>query len=146
MTIGGIDFIFHLPPEIPAIELVLRRVGRLWPEAIVQDADEEEAHPIVGAWALIEGVHRRELIIHRDEAMSASWDRDGMTPENLGSMLLVLGGEPSAVEDGLRQLTLVCGERNQETEQLIRDLEADFGGVEADVPWAEAKDEARGGL
>ncbi len=143
MMVGGFDIIFYLPPEIPASALVLARVGQLWPEAIVQDADEDETHPIDGPWPLAEGVRRRELVIHRDEAMVESWDRDGMTPENLDSMILVLVGEPSAVKDGLRELTLVCGERNEETEQLIRDLEADFGGVEAEGFWAGERDEAR---
>ena len=54
-----------------------------------------------------------------------------MTPENLDSMLYFLVGEASRIEPGRRELTLVCGERTEAVEQLVRDLESDFQAAHA---------------
>jgi hypothetical protein len=129
MMIGGEDIILYAPSEVPATELALGRLRRFWPDAVVRDPDEETLHSIHAPWVLNRGVRSRELMIYRDEAAAASWDRDGMTPENTNDMFCLIVGEPSQVKPDKREVTLVCGERTEAIEELVRDLEADFHAV-----------------
>jgi hypothetical protein len=132
MIVGGSDLIFFAPADVPVVGIILRRVRQLWPLAWFQDPDEDKAHRIDDPRVISHGGESREFLIYRDQAAVSAWDRDGATPENLDSMLYFLIGEASEVEPGRRELTLVCGERTQAIEQLVRDLESDFDAAHSE--------------
>lgn len=128
MMIGGEDIILYAPAEVPAVEVALGRFRRFWHDALIQDPNEaEEAyHAIRSLWAATRAARCRELLIYRDRESAESWDQDGMTPENANSMICLIVGEPDEVEAGRREVTIVCNERTEAIEQLVRDLESDF--------------------
>jgi hypothetical protein len=136
MTVGGFDLIYHIEPALDAPRIALDRVRDIWPEARLMGFDEDDGwHGINDLWTIETGLRLRRRIVHRDPESVESWDRDGMTPENQGSMILLCFGEPSAVREGSREVTLACGERNEEMERLARELAADFA-AEPDPNWA----------
>jgi hypothetical protein len=131
MMIGGEDVIFSVPSQVPAAEVALRRLRRLWPDALIRDPDEGQLRPVRGPWASIRGVGCRELLVYRDAAAAISWDRDGMTPGNADFLICLIVGEANEGEAGRREVTIVCNERTRAIEQVLDDLTVSFEDFEA---------------
>lgn len=141
MDIGGIDIILDVPPRVRAVVLILDRVARLWPNSLFVDAEGTEPRPISDAWVRIHGEACREFLIYRDHAALESWRRDGAVDANANAMLHFLLDEVDNAPDGLRELTIVCDERDAMIDRLVSDLELDFGVDQA--PASAAKERMR---
>jgi len=126
MIVGGNDIVIPAPPDVPVTDLILSRVRRLWPNGRFQGADEDVDHALGDIYVVMQGGRSREFFIYRDRPSFEAWERDGATPTNLETMLYFLIGDPPADGWGLRQVTLVCGERTGAILNLIGDLESSF--------------------
>ncbi|MEO6808368.1 MAG: hypothetical protein ABI353_04575 [Isosphaeraceae bacterium] len=128
MIVGGSDLVLFAPSNAPVADLILGRIRRLWPDSQVQDVNEDARRSIRDPRVVIRGGLSKEFLIYRDQDAVDAWDRDGATLANLNTMLYFIIGDASQIEEGLREVTLVCGEQTREVQQLVRDLEASFQG------------------
>ena len=125
MEIGGHDIFFDVPSDIPVKERILYRMRKLWPDGVLQDTNSDDAHPILSRKALDKCLHVAEFLVYRDRTALEAWDRDEAVPENLNSMVCFMtGGRRES--GGMREVTMVCGEINEEMNQLIEDLKSSF--------------------
>lgn len=126
MTIGGHDIMMDVPPRVPTVDLILGRIRRLWPEARFQDAEEEDRYAIYDPHVFIGGARSKEFLIYRDLVAVVAWDRDGVTPANLNTMLYFIVRDGASGRVGMSEVTLVCGEKTREIEQFVDDLRKSF--------------------
>jgi hypothetical protein len=130
MMIGGTDVIIETPPNVPVADLILRHLRYFWHDARFQDAEEEEDYDIHNPRVFIRGARGKEFLVYRDQAAAESWKRDGMTPTNSDSMLYFIIQDIPNAENRPGEMTMVCGERTEEIQQLVRDLQWSFQSIQ----------------
>lgn len=126
MDMGGVDILLVVPPGVPAVDLILDRLRRSWPNALFVDAQKRDAHPISDPGFRLNAVNSREFLIYQSPSALNSWQEHGACLQNTNSMLhFVLDDSPGATFE-LQELTLVCDERTEAIDRLARDLELTF--------------------
>lgn len=87
--IGGVDIILStLTSPQNAISMSLGLIGRIWPDAVVEDADSGEKSAI-GDGALIPET-MTDIFVYQNKEIAQKWDQLGAEPELAGTMIHVL--------------------------------------------------------
>jgi len=111
--IGGTDMVIETTREGFDIRRVLDAVNDLWPDAMLQDAEEEHATPLTQ----VDGTGSREFFIYKSPESADSWIAHGWTEEHGDDMAHFLvrqvGGQPDSV-----RITLVIGSGTAEPMRL----------------------------
>lgn len=125
--ISGFDITISTPPDSDAIADGLRTIGQVWPHAVVESADAGES-PVALSEFRPEGTS--ELFVYRDATSAVAWERDGVNPELVHSMIHFLQ------EDG--EFTVVVADPNHpETAAILSAIRATLGFGEVPTPLAE---------
>lgn len=90
MMIGGEDIQLALEsgPSADTVGYVLRLLRAVWPEAVVDDVDDERGPRPINAMFPARRFH--ELLVYRDAASQLAWDEKGATDETNDSMIHIL--------------------------------------------------------
>jgi hypothetical protein len=128
MNIGGIDLNLSVSPRISVTDVALRVCGRYWPQAMCEDIESEAAFPVSEAASKLPR-DSEEFFVYRDADAAASWDRDGLAPENANTMIHFLFGPKPRKNADRREITIVYdhrdkGEMRKLIDALIRELQA----------------------
>jgi hypothetical protein len=129
MVIGGIDLVFELPADVPAAELILRRVEQFWPNALFQDVEEDKWLPVQNSEILVRRLKSQEFFLYRDRAAAESWAAEGAAPTNQNTMLHFLIRTHKKRGSAFQSITLVCDEKTPEIEQLLSDLKGSMSPI-----------------
>lgn len=112
--IGGEDIQVTLESAPPAdtVGYVLRLLRAAWPDAVVDDVEDERGPRPIDAMFPARAFH--ELLVYRDAASQRLWDEQGATNETNDSMIHILA------DDGC--LTFVVDARVSLTGKLVADI------------------------
>ena len=88
--IGGEDIQMALEsrPSAGTVDFVLRLLRAVWPEAVVDDVEDERGPRPIDAMFPARALH--ELLVYRDAASQHAWDEHGATDETNDSMIHIL--------------------------------------------------------
>ncbi|HJT32868.1 MAG TPA: hypothetical protein VJ783_12580 [Pirellulales bacterium] len=124
--IGRTDVVLSAPECAPVGEIVVDVCRRYWPQAIFQNVDDEQTHPLDGGEAWEHAASSNEFFVFRDSAAAESWERLGAVPENANTLLHFLIRD----RDGLsadRELTCVCDALTGDVDQIIDSIKSELG-------------------
>jgi hypothetical protein len=127
MTIGGIDITLEVPRGVAVHQRIIDQVLRFWPDARFQDVESEDDGSLADAGVRLKARDSREFFIYRDRAAAESWRRDGASAATWGTMLQFLVDEGLEETTGRGRVTIVCDERTEPVEQVIRALKGGGG-------------------
>jgi hypothetical protein len=116
--VSGQDVIFETARQGFDHRLLLDVVLELWPDALFQNAEEDEVRSLTAVLADPAAGASREFFVYKDNASADSWDREGWTEEHGNDMVHFLIVEDAA-RPAILQLTLVIGSVTGETVRLI---------------------------
>jgi hypothetical protein len=106
--IGGIDIRLPSKAGVESVEVAVRAIRQLWPQAVFEHGDTGERYNYF--WQIPFG-EARELFVYRDGRVADIWDEKGAIPEVSNTMVHIL------YDDGL--LTAVIDERDAEMKAII---------------------------
>lgn len=118
--ISGTDIILEISKHRFDFRALLAAVAAVWPDALVQDADDEKTRPIADA------KESQEFFVYKDRAGAESWCRDGWTEEHGNDMVHFLVVPAPARLDVLH-LTIVIGSATSETNRLVAAVSVALG-------------------
>ena len=117
MTIGGIDIVIPAKTNKNLVEIIIKKMRELWPEAVFQDHGSEEQIPIndiKGCW--FDTLHSDQLgfFIYKDDYIALNWDNE---PELKNQMLYFLIDYEHKDEN---YVTIVCDEEDDFINGLVK--------------------------
>jgi hypothetical protein len=89
-VIGGTDIIIPVRNENDALAWAVRAITRLWPNAVLEDADSAEVLP---QYPSINFQGRREILAFRDQKAADQWDELGADPSLGGTLVHFLASQ-----------------------------------------------------
>ena len=126
MSIGGVDVVFRAPADEAVGDIILRRCARLWPQSVFQAGNEQQVRGLDDPWVWQVGTASPEFFVYRDRKAAQSWDDEGATRANRGSMLYFIVRPAENEAPHACEVTLVCGGLAPGIRQLIQDLRSSF--------------------
>lgn len=108
-SISGIDLSLEAPRESFEPRLILDVILDRWPNAMFQDVNEENPHPLGALLESDTDIQTSEFFVYPDEASAQSWNREGLTTANTNNMVhFLIKDDPNCA--GPLQITMVVDE------------------------------------
>lgn len=82
--IGGSDIVIPVDNAHEAMELAVRAIVKLWPSAVIEDANTGD---VLAAHGHIDFVGRDEILAFKDSAAARLWDEIGADPKLEGTLV-----------------------------------------------------------
>ncbi len=124
--IGRIDVVFMAPPSAPVGEVIADICRQYWPDALFQDVEDDQAHPLEGGWNDVGSSN--EFFIYRNATAAEAWEKLGTVAETENTMLhFLIRGRDGA--GGGHEVTCVCDARTGEVERIIHTIQSELGQI-----------------
>ncbi len=116
--LSGMDLTISVDRDKFDLRRVLTALSTQWPEALFQDADEEDVHPIREVMGEKPPDDVREFFVYKDRAAEESWEKEGWTEAQENGMVHFLVEEDAAHPDFF-SVTVVVGTLAPDTIRLL---------------------------
>jgi hypothetical protein len=126
MSTGGQDTVMKAPADLPVADVVLRVFGRHWPACLFQEEGEASYHVLDDQLLWLSLTDSAEFFVYRDAEAARQWDEEGFDASDPNSMLYFIVSPSDQAGRRPREVTLVCGELDEEMLRLIEELKSGF--------------------
>lgn len=112
--IAGVDVTFDVHALVSSPAVALYACLQHWPDAVYQNANEEDGFPVREAILRARSLDRGdEFFVYRDRASFDSWARDGASPANEDAMIHFIYADPPVPTVPFFKLTMVSDRRSE---------------------------------
>ncbi len=124
-SLSGIDVVLEAPRRSFEPRVLLYVLHQHWPEGVFQEGDDERTRPLKSVMEAGRPLRLSEFFVYNNNVSAESWNREGLTRENVNGMVHFVIRDDATRPDNL-QVTMVVGAMTHEMLRLCSSLSTLF--------------------